>query len=601
METGLKISPVNYPRKIADNVNYRAELIMACGKDDALRDEVYLMCKHNLIFWIDLFCWTKDPRRSPDILPFICYKSFQEEYLREIERAIDLQYDCLTEKTRDMGVSWGVLYVMKHKWLFEDGSDFRVGSRKEEFVDRPNDIDTLFEKVRFNIGRQPMFLMPPGFDWGKHSNYMKFINPFNGNAIVGESANEDFGSGGRRKAILLDEFAKWDDKIAEAAWTATADVSRCRLPVSTPKGSGNKFAMLAKGTKEKIKVLTVHWTLHPDKAKGAYYLDRDTRIPLDTPQKAFAKWLQLRGKIAPAPLKGGLVRSPWYDGEAIRSKDADLAQEKDIDYHRSGFPFFDLLALSKQKVWEYVMRQRPEDQIPWGKFIRVKLVELDHKIELRELPEGWLKIFELPNKEHQYVVSADTAEGLVKGDESFGVVRDKWTRNVVATFNGSYKTDDFSLKIKQAAQLYNKCLAVPENNNHGHSVCQDLKVMDCNLYHTTKISADGKESVTKAGFTTTAQSRPLMLDQAEEEIRLNAVEVRDPDIITQGTTFVCNEKTGKPEADGNFLDDGVIAFAIGGQVIKEQPYKGKSTTHTKQKQEAHRRRVRKNAGFGFKK
>lgn len=601
MVTGSRISLVNYPRKIEDNIKFRAELIMACQQDDALLKDVQLMCANNLIFWIDLFCWTKDPRRSPDILPFICYDSFQEKYARDIEAAIDQQYDCLTEKTRDMGISWLVLYVFMHKWLFEDGSDFRVGSRKEEFVDRSNDIDTLFEKVRFNIRRQPMFLMPRGFDWGKHSTYMKFINPDNGNAIVGESANEDFGSGGRRKAILLDEFAKWEDKIAEAAWTATADVTKCRIPVSTPKGSGNKFAILAKGTKEKIKVLTIHWTLHPDKAKGAYYLDRDQKIPLETPEKAFLRWKQLRGKIAPAPLKGGLVRSLWYDSEAIRSKDVDLAQEKDIDYHRSGFPFFDLLALSKQRVWEYTVRKHPEDPIPWGKYIRVKLVELDHKIELRELQEGWLKIYELPLPGHQYVVSGDTAEGLAKSDESFGVVRDKWTRNVVASFNGRYKTDEFSLRLRQAGQFYNKSIVVPENNNHGHSVCQDLKVMDCNLYHTTKINEEGKVTIVKAGFTTTPKSRPLMLDQMEEEIRLNAVELRDPDIIAQCETFICNEKTGKPEADGNFLDDGVIAFAIASQVIKEQPYKGKTSHNTMQKQVAHKQRMRRNAGIGFKK
>jgi len=917
----LESGSLYYPRNWEDNVLARGELLKLCENNPAMQAKAYELCSNDLVFWIDMFCYTKDPRRNPDVLPFICYEAYQEQYARDIEKAINEQYDCLTEKSRDMGVSWLVLYVFMHKWLFEAGSDFRVGSRKEEFVDRANDIDTLFEKVRFNLKRQPTWLMPQGFEWRKHSTYMKIINPDKGNAIIGESANEDFGSGGRRKAILLDEYSKWETRVADAAWTAcyskdtealtlegwklikdieigdyvysmnpknrqakfmpvrktyeqyrrelihfrsksidlrvtgnhkivyetaqgrilfkeaqkvmgmksghiplvsinanrkrptkiygfntgdwleflgwyisegctsrggtiiitqsqranpekveriknllfqmglrysykgkdfnvnvrgmnkkarkelkalgkcyekyipkqyfrlhkdlllrlweslflgdgsdrkrvnrksnatsytttsyqlasdvqalaqiigykasigtrfvdrnrlimgrqiksdvrtrydvyigykvkanidkisksyidyydkvycvetqyhtlyvrnrdiacwcgnTADVSKCRLPVSTPKGSGNKFALLAKGTKEKIKRLTLHWTLHPDKTKGAYYLDSKNgmKMPIDSPRKAYGIWESLQGKTAEKfGLIGGLVRSIWYDDEAERRSDADLAQEVDIDYLRSGYPFFDLAALSLQRVWKYMVRKLPTDPIPYGNYIRVKIIEIDHKFELRETPGGWLKIYEMPRKDYQYAIGADTSEGLPKGDEAFGVVRDKWTRNVVATFNGLIATDDFALKLQQAGKLYNGAEVAPENNNHGHSVCQDLKNMDCKLYYTKKVSeGTGKVAVIKAGFSTTSTTRPLMLDQLEEEIRRNAIELRDEDIIAQCRTFIKNEKTGKPEADGVFLDDGVIATAICGIIIQETPYKAKASQNIKQAQ-----------------
>ena len=273
LEQKLEILPVDYPRQTSDNIDFRIDLIDKCETDKDLERDVWQKCATDIMFWIDLFCWTKDPRVDPDVLPFIAYDAFQKDSILEIQSAIDNQHDLLAEKSRDMGASWMVLYVLQHKWLFEDGSDFRIGSRKEEFVDQTGDIDTLFEKLRFNLERQPKFLMPIGFNWQKHSGHMRLINPFNGNAIIGESANEDFGSGGRRKAILLDEYSKWDQKIAKACWTSTADVSKCRIPISTPKGSGNKFAILAKGTKEKIRKLTLHWTLHPEKSKGAYFFD----------------------------------------------------------------------------------------------------------------------------------------------------------------------------------------------------------------------------------------------------------------------------------------------------------------------------------------
>ena len=113
--------------------------------------------------------------------------------------------------------------------------------------------------------------------------------------------------------------------IAEAAWTATADVTGCRIPVSSAQGSGNKFAQLAKGTKETIKKITLHWTLHPNKAKDAYYIDGEEKIPVDKLDSAFGIWKS-----------GKEMRSPWYDDEASRRTPEDLAQEVDIDYLKSG-------------------------------------------------------------------------------------------------------------------------------------------------------------------------------------------------------------------------------------------------------------------------
>jgi len=563
-----------YPKDFKENIIYRAKLLKACEVDEVLRAEVKALCKKDILFWVNCFCYTKDPRRKPDMLPFITYDDYQAQYILDVEKSIDIQEDLLTDKTRDMGISWMILYVFTHKWLFESGSDFRVGSRKEDFVDKLGDIDTLLEKVRFNLKRQPIWLLPKRFNFDEHAGYMKIVNPENGNCIIGESANEHFGSGGRRKAILLDEFAKWEEKVAEAAWTATADVARCRMVVSTPVGSANKFAQLANGTKEKIKRITLHWTLHPEKGKEPYYLSNGVKMSIASQKEAFKLWQS-----------GIKVRSPWYDAEAERRSEADLAQEVDIDYLKSGHPFFSLMALAKQKIWDYFQRKTPNDVIPYGKHIRANLVEIDNKIELRESIDGWLRIFELPKEGCQYVLSADTSEGLAKSDESFLTIRDKWTRNIVAAANGFYPTDDFAIKIFKAGKFYKDTDIVPENNNHGHAVCQDLRNMDCKLYYTKHTNPNNeKETIIKPGWTTTSQSRPLALDQLEEEIRKDAIELRDEVLIAQCKTFVFNAKNGKPEADGSFLDDGVISCAIGSAIIKEIPFKARSDENTKAKQ-----------------
>lgn len=590
---------VTYPSNYEENVRFRVNLYKNTEKDIYLQKHIKEYCARDVLFWVNSFCYTKDPRKTPDVMPFVCYESYEEDYILSIQEAIDNQYDLLTEKSRDMGVSWMILYVFMHKWLFESGSDFRIGSRKEEFVDKPKVIDTLFEKIRFNLSKQPKWLMPEGFDWGSHSTYMKIHNPELGNTMVGESANEDFGSGGRSKAILLDEFAKWDDNKATAAFTSTADVTKCRIICSTPKGAANKFAVLARGTKERIKKITLHWTLHPEKAKDSYSLQGNAKTLISTLQEAFSLWQKLRSKGAPG-LKGGLIRSPWYDTEAERRTDIDLAQEVDIDYHRSGSPFFDLNALAQQKPWEFMERSSPHASIPYGKYIRGNLVEIDGHMELREMDMGWLIVFELPSSSYSYVIGADSSEGLPKGDESFGVVRDCWARNVVACFHGAYPPDIFANYINKVSFFYNKALQAPENNNHGYATCQELDKMDGPIYKTVRTSPDGKETITKLGWTTDARSRPLMLDSTEEEIRKASCELRYDVLINQFETFIRREKDGKPEADGDFCDDGVISFAIAGQVISSMPRKIDSKTHNaRQRLIVEERTKRRNGGFRY--
>jgi len=465
MSMMVKAAPIvenKYPKDFDGNVKYRVEIFNVTNGDEVAQKMVRALCEKDVSYWINIFCYTKDPRRDPSTLPFILY-DFQEEYVKDLAKAINKGYDILTEKSRDMGASWLAIYVLIWRWLYYKGSDIRVGSRKEEFVDRPKVIDTLFEKCRFTLENLPSFLLPKGFSFSKHSSYMRLVNPDNGNTIVGESANEDFGSGGRSKAILLDEFSKWDGSIADACWTATADVTRCRIVTSTPKGSGNKFAKLALGIDEKIAKVTLHWTRHPLKQKNLYYKGADGRhIPIEKDTDAYKLW------------KSGVnVRSDWYDGEAERRSVADLAQEVDIDYLRSGFPFFDLVCISKQKVWTHIKRINPEGGIPHGRYITGNIVYNNHNVKFLERKDGWLKIYELPLAEHQYVLSADTSEGLPKGDKSAGILRDKWTGNVIAVIHGLYPPEDFAEYLWMVSKMYKDVMVCPENNNHGY--CFDKK------------------------------------------------------------------------------------------------------------------------------
>jgi len=588
---------MNYPKELEKNILFRAEILKQTEFDLGFQQQLNEVCTEDILFWINTFCWTKDPRVQKSVtLPFISY-AFQDKYILDLKDAIIGGYDILTEKSRDMGATWCVMFVIQWFFQFKKGADFRVGSRKEEFVDSLGVIDTLLEKVRFNLERQPDWLLPPQFRafFGDYTSYMRLKNVTQQSSIIGESMNKHFGSGGRSIAVAMDEFAKVESGVDDSVWTSTADVTPCRIVLSTPVGASNKFARLALGQDSNIKVCTLHWTLHPEKNKDCYYLDAGVKIPIDCSKDyaaAYKVW-EVKGR------ESGSVRSSWWENEAARRTAAELAQEVDIDYAKSGSPFFNLSELYKQKAWDFHERHNPNGEIPHGKHIRVKLLEIGGKVEVREDYDGWLRLYEFPRGTYQYALGGDSAEGLAKGDESFGVVRDKSTNHVVADFNGLYPPEEFALKLRLLGWYFNDADNAPENNNHGYSTCSELlKMSNVRMYYSRN---DKCEVTQKAGFTTTARTRPLMLDLMAKHIDKGFFEIRSGIILAQCKTFIKNPKrSGKPEADGVFHDDGIIACAIAGYVITEIPLRMETAKRDYTQHDLVKKRLaNKNAGFKF--
>jgi hypothetical protein len=250
----------------------------------------------NIHVFMNLYAFTYDPRqdKDPHHFPFITLGQweYQADFLDWLcGEIVDPGEDCHIDKSRDMGASWMVIATFVWYWLKnEAGNDFLLGSRKFEYVDNKNDMKTLFEKARYLLRFLPQYILPEGFDLENktYNSKSKLFNPESGCTIVGEANNSNFGTGGRFKGMLYDEFSKWLE-TDEAAWTSGQHASYCRLALSTPWGtSDRKFHQLRHDTR--IKHYTLHWTLHPHKDEE------------------------------------------WYDKEAQRCDPVELAQEVDISY-----------------------------------------------------------------------------------------------------------------------------------------------------------------------------------------------------------------------------------------------------------------------------
>lgn len=232
-------------------------------------------CQKDIVYWINTYCKTYDPRKRNPHLAFKLYP-FQESLVRRLEAQIRRGEDILVEKSRDMGVSWVVLMVLQWFWMFEPGSDFLLGSRKSDMVDRRGDMSTLMEKLRYNLYAQPEWMMPQGFQKRLHDNVLKLVNPQNGNTITGESTNANFARGGRYRAVFMDEFAYW--RTDELSYASAGQSTPCRIVVSTPHGMANHFARLRH--ESAIQVETIHWRMHPEK-DDAWYTRQKQRMTVD--------------------------------------------------------------------------------------------------------------------------------------------------------------------------------------------------------------------------------------------------------------------------------------------------------------------------------
>lgn len=257
----------------------RERVLTKCLAEPSFRTAFIAECKEDPIYWMQHTAWAFDPRKGNEAeQPFIPW-DFQERIVRELT---ELLFKCLKDpsfvgenividKARDMGGSFIVLYTFMWFFMFHESS-FIIGSRKEEEVDKIGDMDTPFEKLRYNLRRQPEFLLPPGYDLdSKKYNKERLLtlkpSGHGGPQIVGESANENFGRGGRALAALCDEFQKW--QFDDQAWRSLSGTCKVRIALGTPDGPFNKFARLVHGKdNEKIKHIRLHWYYHPDRRKN---------------------------------------------------------------------------------------------------------------------------------------------------------------------------------------------------------------------------------------------------------------------------------------------------------------------------------------------
>jgi len=303
--------------------------------------------RNDPIKFCQMFLHTFDPRVKPSDLRFMPFV-YQQELIKELVHAIQYGEDVFIDKSRDVGATYTTLAVFFWFWLFVPGSSFLLGSRKQHYVDnrfgnagaedKSSKEESLFGKLQYFVDHLPWFILPEGFVASKHFGSMKLLNPENGNSISGESSNPSFSRGGRQTAILLDEFAFWENDVS--AWSATADTTNCRIVLTTPGIRPSKAKRLRFGKDgEKIKVIEVDFTKDPRKTEEWEAKERSRRSPDDFNREIKRNWdTALVGLVYPEIVNVKIGAFPYnpawglyvswdfgLDGTAIQWWQVDIA------------------------------------------------------------------------------------------------------------------------------------------------------------------------------------------------------------------------------------------------------------------------------------
>lgn len=513
------------PKDVRANLLWRREVVRWGNEGQRQADELVEMCRRDVRFFANAFCWLHEPRPSlgqPSSLPFVTYP-YQDEALLEVDACLGNE-DLVIEKSRDMGVSWLVLVAMVRRWLFEFEQAFGLTSRTEDYVDNGSDPKSLFFKVRFLVDRLPMWMLPGrGRDVAK--KHMTLANLENGSIFVGEAPTGNMFRGGRLTALLADELAAFDRNMGFAVMGSTRDVTPSRIFPSTLARQSGAFEQLALGTR--IRKLTLPWWRHPEKARGLY------RKP--------------NGKLA----------SAWYDREVGRCvSPAEAARELDIDHQAATSSYFDPMRLAS--LSQYSRRA-----------LRTGVLQVNgdtgEVLQWRDDAHGGARLwssFDMNGcwpRDRDYVMGVDVSSGIGSTNSVIQVV-DCSTGEQVAEFC------DSKVLPHQLAALAcgwgewftgrsGPALCVFENAGPGQVFCSAMWGLGYRRFYMRKREDEmGVPSTTKLGLSMNGQSKEWMLGLFRQMVYSGGLTVRSRECIDEMRCFEYT-KTGTVEHSGARTDD----------------------------------------------
>lgn len=488
---------------------------MQAENDPAMQSAILAACEKSCLFWINAFAWTfrqkitnengeELPAQGDDThVPFVTWM-VQDEFVAELINGIENGHDVLCNKSRDMGATWLICAVLFWYWLFRRNVTFLCLSRKQQLVDRRGDMDSIFEKFRYMLNFLPSWMKPRFKDYTCH---LENLNA--GNSIEGESTNEHAGQGGRKTAIMLDEFSRVPN--GEEIDLATADTTACRIFNSTPSGPGTQFTKIYKSRRAKI--IELPWWRHPEKGRNAKQV-------LD--ERGRPKWI-----------------NKWYEEEVKRRSKRDVAQNLDMDHGQAGDTFFPYDEIERHRA---AHQSEPIDllKIIWSKSFtedEKRSIITSRKVEriavIRSGPKMPWKIWvplvdNRPPQEFSYCIGVDVSNGS-GGSNSVASVLCHETGRIVAQFADANTSPEELAEIVAMAGVWfggrtRWAFVAHENNGPGGVFGRKLVKMGYGLIYYQRVEGQkGEVRTERWGWNSNKAKKEVLLARYREALATDKV------------------------------------------------------------------------------
>ena len=542
--------------------------------------QIRTMCSEDVLFYINTFCWTYDPRNPHDsVIPFITYREFQDESILSMADCVLTGEDFVMPKSRDMGASWMGLTVFEWFWHFRDNLSFLLISRNEDYVDKRGNPKSLFWKIDFLHEHQPRWLLPEGRWLGHKDPERKLLhlgNASNGSVIDGESTTGDAGRGDRRTAMFIDEHAAFELNDGFRVLRATRDTTKCRGFNSTPQGANNGFYEVVHNTA--ARQIRLHWSKHPEKKRGIYTTEGGEVKLLDDFRgmvMVLSKGEQDRSHVMfpdnyPFRLDKKL-RSPWYDNECARCvSEMEIGQELDIDFLGSDYQFFD------QEFIEILREKYCRPAIMTGD-LEFDKETLEPK-RFTESPNGamslWLSLDasgRIP-ADRSFVLGSDVSAGTGASNSVSSVVDRKTGEKVGVLRSPHLRPTDFAAITMAMGKFFNKAFMIWDASGPtGKTFTQQvLRNGYGYVYYRRQEKKVGQKVTDEPGYYLNPQARESLLEDYRAALSVHGFINRSDQGMKECFQFIRKpDGTIEHSAAANSQDPSGARTAHGDEVIAD--------------------------------
>lgn len=184
---------------------------------------------------------------------------------------------------------------------------------------------------------------------------------------------------------------------------------------------------------------------------------------------------------------------------------------------------------------------------------------------------GHLRMFEEPLPGVKYLIGADGAQGIDKGDHSSIVVL-KYDNVLteVASFNDTVTPEQFARIIYSLYRMYNNAYIVPERNDKGgfSAIIDLVNYYGCtNMYYKLDPLTFKKSGEIKWGWDTNQLNRSILISDTNSMLQNGDLYIYSNQILDQMKHFVL-DRNGKAQASSGHHDDLVFALMLAAQGYK---------------------------------